>query len=895
MGQLAEFERELRRRSPGQPARWFKADLHNHSPASFDYEDKSPEAKDALIAALQTREKRLDVLMFTDHAVLPEAAFCKQVAEKTGTLVLRGVEFNCFVDAYDKGAENVGNQLYYHILVGFDPENKYAPDYWLQEIYRKCYEQERRIGNERIKGVSTNVAHLCEALDDSGAFIIPAHLHSRHDAWKSRSIDTIYNDDQFLRDADQHFTALEVTNAKTAAFFNGQHPETKNLHKSCIWSSDAHKPADLGRRASYLLMERPCFAEVKAALELPSRTSLILPTLPAAHIVGIHVQGAFLPDVWLAFSPGCNVLIGGKGSGKTSILECLRFVLGTEVPTSKQGDVANHLQAILGASGKVRLLVQRPDGRVIIERCIADRAFTIIFEDDQRVTVSGSEVLRFPTQILGWHEIEQVATDITIRRHYMDTIAGVTQIRQLRENCVALAHEAQAKHDWLATKYGLYRNLERQIEKLEELRRGLQELTDSNLIALRDQYRRALELKESIRSALNRATAVPATIRARCEEAKAELKLPASEVASPLDEVARRAQQALDGLATTLGQTAATITTTVDQAGAHWQELLEHADAAFAEFATSYDAQVNTLSPQQRQLLESHREVLERTRALPELQAQRETVKAEILQGSHHVESLCSEIAQALDEQTRLRQEAIAKLNNKVGTLGVHLTVLPHSISQGFDELANQYRRGGELFQQLRSRSSAPLIHSRFRAAYAHLRSTLAPEWGDLLFGHGEVSFYLTRFEDDDLGVALKVGDVLKPIDQLSAGQRCTAIFPVLLQLNNAPLVVDQPEDNLDNRYIADLVAPSVEKRKGEQQLIFTSHNANLVVLSDPELIVAVDSDGHHGKIECAGFLACPSSPITNFVLTMVDGGERALERRYRKYGQRRLGATKGP
>src|SRR4029077_6401416 len=122
-------------------------------------------------------------------------------------------------------------------------------------------------------------------------------------------------------------------------------------------------------------------------------------------------------------------------------------------------------------------------------------------------------------------------------------------------------------------------------------------------------------------------------------------------------------------------------------------------------------------------------------------------------------------------------------------------------------------------------------------------------------------------------------------IDQLSAGQRCTAIFPVLLKQQSGPLVVDQPEDNLDNRHIASSISPGLLDDKRVRQVMFPSHNANLVVLTDPELIVTFESNGTIGWNEEQGFLATPQSPSTTHVVQILDGGEMALELRQRKYG----------
>jgi hypothetical protein len=69
------------------------------------------------------------------------------------------------------------------------------------------------------------------------------------------------------------------------------------------------------------------------------------------------------------------------------------------------------------------------------------------------------------------------------------------------------------------------------------------------------------------------------------------------------------------------------------------------------------------------------------------------------------------------------------------------------------------------------------------------------------------------------------------------------------------------------------------------QQFAVTSHNANLVVLTDAELIMHIDSDGATSSCLAAGFLSCASSPVKRSVLDVLDGGEAALIARQRKYG----------
>ena len=158
-----------------------------------------------------------------------------------------------------------------------------------------------------------------------------------------------------------------------------------------------------------------------------------------------------------------------------------------------------------------------------------------------------------------------------------------------------------------------------------------------------------------------------------------------------------------------------------------------------------------------------------------------------------------------------------------------------------------------------------------------------------VVFARTDFGHLITVLENDDLEIRFavgKAGEEFSPIDQLSAGQRCTAVFPILLKLKEGPLVVDQPEDNLDNRHIAQRVATVLIDDKRTRQIIMTSHNANLVVLSRPECIAVFEAESGLGILKAAGFLSHRTSRVTSHVLDILDGGERALSMRARKYGQ---------
>ena len=617
--------------------------------------------------------------------------------------------------------------------------------------------------------------------------------------------------------------------------------------------------------------------------------SLEKPIPPASHIIGINIRGQFFQDLWISLSPNCNALIGVKGSGKTSVLECLRFALGALVPVSKKEEVQSHLSHILGQSGSVRVLVKREDGaKVLIERSASNSdVFGIVFEDDRREEVQNPDALMFPSFILGWHEIEQAATDPSVRQAYLDTIADREKIRQLQETADEKIRRIRSLHEQVANRYASFRTLRNRVSQLKDLRSGLQELSDAELVQLKDTYEMANQQRHGIeqlaswldeRGKMDDNWRLPEIVP----------DLPVLDEESPIREFASKAAGILNDLRTHADAF-------VD---AHRQRVVDHAAdlaaskprlaSAFERFAAEYDSAVSALSDKQRRLLESHRQVLDQTSALPSLEQKLLEEQGRLEELLAELDDLCEGVADALDEQTTLRRSRVEALGSELIGFGVRLEVSPRSRLGMFEDIAGNNPDGANIVAELKKRFPASeRYHRRLAQGYRNGRADLV-EGFPLLLSSMTFSDYLAAFEGDDLQIYFNVGhnsEDYRAIDQLSAGQRCTAVFPLLLKLQEGPLIVDQPEDNLDNRHIADAIAPALLEDKKDRQIAFTSHNANLVVLTDAEQIAMFESDGSKGAVSARGFLCTSESPITQHVIAILDGGREALRLRYKKYG----------
>jgi ABC-type cobalamin/Fe3+-siderophores transport system ATPase subunit len=134
---------------------------------------------------------------------------------------------------------------------------------------------------------------------------------------------------------------------------------------------------------------------------------------------------------------------------------------------------------------------------------------------------------------------------------------------------------------------------------------------------------------------------------------------------------------------------------------------------------------------------------------------------------------------------------------------------------------------------------------------------------------------------DDSLEITMFDHGHPKPVEDLSEGQRATALLPLILRNSSCPLIVDQPEDDLDNSFIFQVLVKNILKLKEERQLIFVTHNANIPVLGEAEAIVVM----HMEKPNKAAPPASGSlEDRKQDILHLLEGGKEAFAHREQRY-----------
>ena len=121
-------------------------------------------------------------------------------------------------------------------------------------------------------------------------------------------------------------------------------------------------------------------------------------------------------------------------------------------------------------------------------------------------------------------------------------------------------------------------------------------------------------------------------------------------------------------------------------------------------------------------------------------------------------------------------------------------------------------------------------------------------------------------------------------LDELSGGQRVSVLLSLFLETDDSrPLVIDQPEDELDNRFLFETVLPALKRLKGRRQVIVATHDANIVVNGDADMVIVLEATANRGRVVCAGAIEEPT--VRDAIVRTVDGGEEAFRLRRRKYG----------
>lgn len=704
-----------------------------------------------------------------------------------------------------------------------------------------------------------------------------------------------------------------------------------------------HDFTSLGKWPTWVKWAEPSAEALRqACLAKKSRISQTEPVYPLFQIIGVTVSdSSFLGAVELGLNPQFNAFIGGRGTGKSSLLEYIRWTLCDdplevselthELPNFQRRRKSLIDGTLRPKNGMVSVYYKRNEVIYRIDRTVTDKGDAVTVVDPAGVskTMQPEQVRReFPIVSYAQKQLSSVGTlPDEINRLVTDPVKGPLAEMQDRIDKTILpkVKDQRARQSKVALLESQLAELaiamKSKKEQVSALQTQLQALTpeQQQVIAAHEQLSQQYQV-------LLRALELPPKAATIIEQARTQINalggivvsdgLPDSAkvkaVATAANEYLVNAKQQLAALAQ-----AAT--------GSNWLNTDQTAALSALQLAqekhqSEYDKCVTESAKNSKQLEEIqnlNKQVAESEKQQSKLESEWQTVKAlmnetgegpwkEFLKAiEERVELLrkqCKLISEQAENEFKAealfcadRGPVVAAIESiiqgkyvkgseeKVSRLADAVCQSPHPIEKWVEVLA-------ELSNLLATKGStaippAPLLTGAgfSPANLDQIRNGLTPE---IL----ERVRYMNL--NDQIKFTFKMGQKADgsanyiPFDAASPGQQATCLLRTLLNQSGAPLLIDQPEEDLDNEQIQ-VLSERIGETKHNRQLLFVSHNANIVVNGDAELVACFDNldsgDIARGKIDPVGSIDC--EPVRSAITLVMEGGRQAFELRKSKYG----------
>ncbi len=897
-------------------ARWIRTDLHLHSPGIHSFKfprEWSDQQQDQVIAEYiqQLKNQGIQACAITDYQQIREEWFnaIRRQAHEEGIFVYPGVELSF-------GGTPSG-KYGLHVLAIFPYEMQPADINRTIQNLDDC-PKEPLIGTDGTHRDIVPKGRIEECLirlrQETGCILIFAHSNDDNGLFKA------YQSQQaaeLLRQVRPEAVENLSDKDRERLLSTGRLDEALLRRIATIYNSDNHSIDEIGtktlpdgtRRATYLKLSAP---DQIQAIRLALRDWEVLVRLSEkpepihTRIETLEVDGkGFLGNFRLAFSPDLNVLIGGRGVGKSAVLEVIRYVL--DLPVYGPAEYREGLvRYALGSGGKAILFlhqVVKPgvERRYRVERVWGEkpRVFELTEQGERPIELLPQDLFTEADQPLffGQREIYEITQSTRLRRKLLDDLIGRPAREQLREVEKIRQELRRNARDLLE-----YRRYE---ERMEEVEKRLKEIEHE--IRLYESQGIAEKLREE-------------TALTRDEERLKRLEEHRQQYEQEWEELRRRWRERWETTLADLAQAASRQKDLIQEAAQALQELRSAFETLFSQGEEALYTFRQQLHSLRRRWQESRRALDEELRQLRQqlgdtaldpdrlakLTAEQARLKYELelfqkkaeeaQKAREERKALLQRLRDAQREAFRLRQKWAEQITEQIKDR-VRVEIIYRGQRKEYANRLKDFFSGSRVpskdLESLAQNEKIPdglALAERARKG----KETLSQESGLSEARAQQLIDFLNQDEsrwfelelltpDDEVRVSLKVNERWGILDTLSAGQRATAMLLILLTQAPRPLLVDQPEDDLDNRFIFEDVVQLLRRQKDRRQLIMATHNANIPVLAHGELIVALEAEAERARIAVQGGLDRPD--VQDIVRRVMEGGEEAFRRRAEKYG----------
>ncbi len=709
------------------------------------------------------------------------------------------------------------------------------------------------------------------------------------------------------------------------------------VHWPLIECSDPHRYEQVGAQYTWLKMEVPDVEGIRLALLDPEsrlrRSADSRPGQTYPFIRSVRIRRTdFLEDINVPLNPCLNTLIGGRGSGKSTVFECLRYVLDRARPEDfDEGDETSSALVALLTEKDVRDFgetpgILLPDHEIVTEFVVAGRSYQAVRtagggsvspEGEDESAALDIRSLIAP-RILSQRQISRIASNPAAQRRELDALVDAEAMRSFTSD----------RRDALLSLEALQstrRDLKERVANLPARETALRTVRDQIAFLERGGNKEILETFTRYQAEEHWLAQAATLLENNADHLEAEgAQLGETDVPmaaapdGPTSEwtatVSKRISEAVDATKRALIEQAATLrllneTVTAEKA-TEWLPGYGRAREAYDELRhemTERGVEFNQHEPLILTRASLEEEVADLRRRVIELEELEGTIRQqrEAFVELHEARlALRRALAQSLEEndadirldllafgdradladrreewfggagiQERDWELLVAYVFSPNGSLSDRLKYLVDAIRQDIDTfnvsglvVGHSESKTAELLGDAGSRLTRNFFNALQRGDRMHL---------------DEVERFLP--EDSVLARVRGVDGTFKPIEQGSIGQRSTAILALLLTAGEQPLLIDQPEDDLDNQYVYDVVVDLLRKRKFSRQIVIATHNANIPVNGDAELITALGVEDRLGRILTAGSI--DRQDVKDVVATIMEGSAEAFRLRRERYG----------
>lgn len=951
-------------------ARFRRVALHLHSPDSHDWNragDTTLNDGDRLRAAggetefIDALKQHFDLVVITDHM---KCSYASRVSTASRCehefLVLPGMEVNILPEAAMSCSR-------LHVLAIL-PEGATAEGFSrLFAGLNGIPDDASRTGNEVVSGLS--LAEWISRVHAENGLCVAAHVNSqqgvRHhfrqtgaDLIRLLTIDPNTQDEQEKDLSDElkeyllgvRFDAIEV--AKAADKRHYCWTSTLKGHKVAIpvtMHFDAHCIEDFARpeRVTWIKMTTLSLKGLRDALTFPEmriRFASDLPSPPSPSLLGLEIVGdssSLFEKERIAFAENLNCLIGPRGSGKSTIVEALRYVFGYN-RTLRELDATNKLSERIREMQKanlsgclIRVMYQTQAGDIrVLEATYdpqEDYTTSVFGTDGEQLPVPDVEKSGdYPLRLFGWSEIETLGRDTSRQRDLLDRLvpdlpsakherdALRERLRSNRKDVERIANELKAlftRQNGLIRRYSEHKAA---FEKLntDEVKKHFADLdlahTKSQVLQLIQKNADAFaarvreldiaELREGLDDLLGQA---PQPLRdwwLTDEISKLGLVNSETDVQKHLTAAA----QVLKSLSELLGQHGTVVKADIEAIQARIRASFSD-DSSMQKIA---DLRANA-ERRLREVSALRDEYLKGWKRLREALTARKQIADELIRTHDQIAGIRSRHNQAIE--TTLNQHF-------AGHMKVSLRFRAGRDTQRFSETIVKTKVASAFATQYNSRRIPELLAAQFNPV-SLVRALLTgdanaftgrplPDDPQAQITVAEAQKAIDAWKPwttDDAAQVEALGDegarlislvalqevewddeesILlndRPVGELSPGQRSSAMLPLIALAECTPLVIDQPEDNLDNKLIGHVLAEILASLKEKRQIIVCTHNPNIVVSGDAEQVIVLNAvSDRKAKVETHGSI--DNDDIVQSVIDIMEGGREAFRARQQRY-----------